>query len=272
MSNKTIETLKTLGLTEYEASAYLALTSNIKMTADEIYKATSIPLPRVYNVLESLERKGFVKIYPSRPRAFEAKPPNEALKSYTSFLYREFKDSMKRISEIEGELLQHLEPLFWERKMKTKGIELLKPLLSLEEAEKETLKLIDYSRRSLYILSAVFSWLPKVADALERAVDRGVEVKILLSASKHDTDLNIRMKEIGCKVRSSKIPWYPLRETIMDREEVVFVIWSSMEKETYWRPIDFKAHISSHPAIVNVFAENFESLWNKGIKLEATSY
>ncbi|MEM3798771.1 MAG: helix-turn-helix domain-containing protein, partial [Thermoprotei archaeon] len=52
---------KFFGLNQYEARAYVALLKK-PMSAGEISVGAKIPKPRVYDVVRSLEAKGFVKI------------------------------------------------------------------------------------------------------------------------------------------------------------------------------------------------------------------
>ncbi|RLE45621.1 MAG: hypothetical protein DRJ31_11030, partial [Candidatus Methanomethylicota archaeon] len=80
-----IDKLKSMGLTEYEAKAYLALLQKANMTAEQISNLSEVPLPRVYGVLEQLAIKGFIKILPGRPRKFEAIEPRIAFESYMKY-------------------------------------------------------------------------------------------------------------------------------------------------------------------------------------------
>lgn len=54
--------LKEIGLTEYECMAYLALVKYGELTAGQVSENTSIPYSKVYTVLDSLEKKGWIEI------------------------------------------------------------------------------------------------------------------------------------------------------------------------------------------------------------------
>lgn len=75
MTKEDIETLKKLGLTTYEATAYLTLSSLISATATDISKSSQIPRSKVYDVLKHLSEKGFIEIENGKPLIYNVKPP-----------------------------------------------------------------------------------------------------------------------------------------------------------------------------------------------------
>lgn len=70
-----IEKLKKVGLTEYEAKAYMALVNTHLNTATQISKKSGVPRTKTYFVLESLKNKGWVHVYSGVPLLFKAVEP-----------------------------------------------------------------------------------------------------------------------------------------------------------------------------------------------------
>ena len=66
-----IETLKSFGLSEYEAKVILTLISKGELTAKEIAEYSNIPRTSVYDVVASLLNKGLVESY-GKPLKFKA--------------------------------------------------------------------------------------------------------------------------------------------------------------------------------------------------------
>ena len=60
-----INSLKDVGLSRYEAKAYIGIIKLISGTADEIAEKSDLPRSRVYDILNGLEKKG-ICIYSKR--------------------------------------------------------------------------------------------------------------------------------------------------------------------------------------------------------------
>jgi sugar-specific transcriptional regulator TrmB len=67
-----IEALEQLGLTEYEARCFVALTRLPHGTAKEVGKVADIPRSRVYETMDRLQDRGLVDIQKGDPRRFRA--------------------------------------------------------------------------------------------------------------------------------------------------------------------------------------------------------
>ena len=85
-----VEKLRRVGLAEYEAKAYLALLNTHLSTATKVSEKSGVPRTKIYSVLESLERKGWVKIFSGVPLLFKAVEPltvfEKAKEDYAEFL------------------------------------------------------------------------------------------------------------------------------------------------------------------------------------------
>ena len=79
MLETTIETLKKLGFTEYEAKAYISLVGFGMATAREIQETSGVPQGRIYSVLRSLSNKNFIEVQDGNPSYFYAENPGTIL-------------------------------------------------------------------------------------------------------------------------------------------------------------------------------------------------
>jgi sugar-specific transcriptional regulator TrmB len=73
--------MESLGLTSYETKVYLSLLETGSMTASNISKKSGVPYSKIYEVLNSLEDKGWLEIDSSRPQKFFPKSPLTALEA-----------------------------------------------------------------------------------------------------------------------------------------------------------------------------------------------
>lgn len=92
--------LHEMGLSEYESSAYLALLSKGKATAKVVAKAGDLPQSRVYDVLEKLEKKGFVISQPGRPKKYGAVQPERAIDQYGEYKEERFESEYEELMSI----------------------------------------------------------------------------------------------------------------------------------------------------------------------------
>lgn len=101
--------LHEMGLSEYEARAYLGVLQSGMTTAKEISEAVDIPQSRVYDVLESLESKGFVTVQPGRPKKFGPIEPELAINQYVQYKRSNLEDELDRSRKVGDEFLDELD-------------------------------------------------------------------------------------------------------------------------------------------------------------------
>lgn len=77
MMERIVEKLERIGLTKYEAKAYLALLEAHLNTATKVSEKSGVPRTRIYSMLEALALKGWVRIYSGVPLLFKAQAPQE---------------------------------------------------------------------------------------------------------------------------------------------------------------------------------------------------
>ena len=113
--NENINILKGMGLTMYEAQAYVTLTSLISSNATEISEKSGIPRSKIYDVLKGLVKKNFIDVEDGRPLTYNVKSPVEVLSREKERLDTEIDDTITSptfclISEYHGKMpLYHMD-------------------------------------------------------------------------------------------------------------------------------------------------------------------
>jgi predicted transcriptional regulator len=74
-----IKKTRLFGLNTYEARLWAALLSKKTASAGELSDISNVPRSRSYDVLQSLEKKGFVDLVGKRPLVYKAVPPRDVL-------------------------------------------------------------------------------------------------------------------------------------------------------------------------------------------------
>ena len=174
--------LRDLGLSKYEARAYRSLLRTGPTTAKELSQASDVPMGRIYDVLNSLEQHNLVRSQTAgRPKKYAAVEPDTAL---DRLLARKREELQTRIDQYEAAVeeltadLEATDPIdgqFWTAAVGTEAsVDLLVERLAAAE-------------RSLVVVAGGVSPQfdfgtvgERVAAELEAAVDRGVDVSLLM--------------------------------------------------------------------------------------------
>jgi sugar-specific transcriptional regulator TrmB len=169
IQRRAVELLQKLGLKEYEAKSYVALSRLPQGTAKEISELSEVPRTRVYDAIGVLEAKGLVETQHSNPKRFRAVPDDEAVETLRS-AYEDRTDALQRaLGEVEPADLDA-------------GTELTHEVWSLagEAAVRGRVGRIADDATSEIVLIVVAEGV-LTADLLERlraAADRGVDVLV----------------------------------------------------------------------------------------------
>jgi len=115
--------IKDFGLNSYEAKLWTALLSRGVSTAGELSDIAGVPRSRSYDVLESLEKKGFIIMKLGKPIKYVAVAPSEVVERVKKKVCDDADKQTKIINSLHGSsVLEELNLLH------SKGIELIDPV------------------------------------------------------------------------------------------------------------------------------------------------
>lgn len=140
ITNGLVDSLKTLGLTEYEAKVYSALVLFDQAEVKQVYEYLDAPKPSVYQSLRSLTDKGLVQVVNAKPAIYKATPPKIAIKHLA--------ESHKKA---EGAAILELEDLEKSR-VESEYPDVLWTLFGRENIEHKMEELLDKANHSLALL------------------------------------------------------------------------------------------------------------------------
>lgn len=81
ISDKTRKALERIGLTSYEIRTFSALLKSGELTASDLSQKSGVPYSKIYEVLGTLEEKGWIGSDDSRPTRYFAKSPATGLET-----------------------------------------------------------------------------------------------------------------------------------------------------------------------------------------------
>jgi sugar-specific transcriptional regulator TrmB len=238
--------LKGFGLNKYESEAYVTLIKIGLSTSPQISLKSGVPYGRIYTVLSSLEKKGFVKTFEGKPKRFIAIEPRVILS-------RVIDEKMKEIIHFKEEKNKFIEEL-----QKIQKREPEKPLEKIQiiEGKKNYLnlsvKLHEQAIEEWRTIHKLPLYEPHL-NAYKRAVGRGIRTRILT----HITDKNIEnlklWKKTGADIRNLDSIF--ARFTVIDKDKVVIRL--SGEKTGGYVSLFIQS-----PALAKTLSDHFDNLWD----------
>jgi HTH-type transcriptional regulator, sugar sensing transcriptional regulator len=112
IEKKFLSKIKDFGLNSYESKVWVALLSRGVSTAGELSDIANVPRSRSYDVLESLEKKGFVVMKLGKPIKYIAVPPTEVIERVKKRIKQQSDEDQKIIDDLkESQILQELNQL-----------------------------------------------------------------------------------------------------------------------------------------------------------------
>src|SRR3989338_6588951 len=92
--------IKDFGLNSYESKLWTALLSRGVSTAGELSDIANVPRSRTYDVLESLEKKGFIIMKLGKPIKYVAVPPVEVLERVKKKVKEDTDEHLKNLEKV----------------------------------------------------------------------------------------------------------------------------------------------------------------------------
>lgn len=232
--DENIQVLKGMGLTMYEAHAYVTLTSLISSTASEISEKSGIPRSKIYNVLKGLINKNFIDVEDGRPLTYTAKSPVDVLSQKKDQIDSEIDDAITRLTNVYENGMSQVQAPIWR-------------IYGVEKIISQEIEIIKRAKTSVNMrIGFLFEG---EGEALVKAFKkrRKLEVNILASPTCYINDEKFEIieffKENDINVQEADIPF--VKVMISDSREML---------HTYTKFSEDKR---------NVIPETAIGIWNK---------
>lgn len=217
------------GLNLYEVKVWAALLSRGVSTAGELSDIADVPRSRSYDVLESLEKKGFVIMKVGKPIKYIAVDPAEVVERVKKNVKEYAKNQVEKLEQLRGtEVINELQNLH-----KT-GVELTEPhelsgsLRGRHNLYNHIEVTLRNAEKSVIIMSTSSGLMRKVEGfkpVFEELKKRGVNIRIAAPLTK---DTASAVKDLG-DVAEIKHTDKKARFVVVDGKEVVFMVMDDSE-------------------------------------------
>ncbi|MCL6500812.1 MAG: hypothetical protein K6T16_02135 [Candidatus Pacearchaeota archaeon] len=248
---------KIFGLNLYEVRVWTALLSRGVSTAGELSDISGVPRSRTYDILESLEKKGFVVMKLGKPIKFVALKPTEVVERVKRNVVRDAMDMSKRLDELKGsDILDELGNLY------TNGIKYIEPtdlsgaIRGRHNIYNHLDMMIRNASKNVTIATTAEDLIRKfeaLKSAIEKARKRGVAIRIAAPI----TPKNLKAaKELAkfAEIRNGK---FKARFAIADNKEMMFMV---LDDEEVHPNYDVGVWVNS-PFFASAVSQIFSASW-----------
>lgn len=253
--------LMKVGLTEREAKVYQVLVGVEALTASAIPKFTDIPRTKIYEVLDSLIRKGFCKEgdNSSEGRAYSAVHPKVALANL-ALAEEERLNDMKRVNEHIGQILT---PIFETSSWRLKNYDFVEILRGRQEIIARYTELRGSTKSEL--LEFTKGPLAMTEDDIragsvltKEMISNGVKVRAIYEMDKSDRSFDFALKvdkEIGVETRFNS--YLPVKLSLVDDKYTMIFMPDPMILEQ-----NLTGLVIEHIGMNALIKMAFESYWD----------
>ncbi|ELY94187.1 TrmB family transcriptional regulator [Natrialba hulunbeirensis JCM 10989] len=257
MDDDHIELLAELGLSGYEARAYLALAHNGSLTADEVASEADIPQGRIYDVLNSLVDRSLVRADDGRPRTYVHVESTEAVDRLLETRVTELEDKQSAYERTASVAADALADLSYSSDTAGEGFAtsalhdqaaqdlLLERFAAADDSIRITVDAVDIGPEWRDVFST------RLADLLET----GLSVRLLASDLSSATDKLGALVDAGLDVREvERVPQQ--RFIVIDGIEVCLEVVNPVDDEELLAVVNFRDNETARE-----LAESFDELW-----------
>ncbi|HJX06232.1 MAG TPA: helix-turn-helix domain-containing protein [Candidatus Nanoarchaeia archaeon] len=245
-----LKKIKDFGLNSYEAKIWTALLSRGVSTAGELSDIAGVPRSRSYDILESLEKKGFIVMKLGKPIKYIAIPPEEVVERVKKGVDIQAQEQIKILDQLRGsDILKELVSLH------TQGIEPINPadlsgvIKGRTQVYNHLNTMIKNASKSVVLMTSEDGLIRKhkhLGKTLRKASEKGVKIKILAPLTTKSKDAIKELSEFA-EVKNSK--GHTGRFCLIDNKELAFMLTD-----------DTKVHPSYDTAVwvnASLFASTF---------------
>ncbi len=258
---------KIFDLNLYEAKVWTALLSRGTSTAGELSNISDVPRSRTYDILESLEKKGFIVMKVGKPIKFVALKPEEVVERVKKNLVVEAQEKSRRLEKLHGdEVLDELNSLFHNGVKFVEPSDLSGSLRGRQNMYNHLDMLIRSAEKTVTIVTTAEGLNRKMElllPSIEKARKRGVTVRVAAPITAENVKYAKELSRVA-EVRSTN--GLQARFAVIDSEELMFML---LDDKTVHPNYDVAVWLSTS-FLAKALEQMFEIAWNDFVPLSKT--
>ncbi len=258
-----LDQLTALGLSRYEAAAYVGLLGRYSFSAAELATHTGVPRQRIYDVLESLAAKGLAHERMGPRRTFLASPPQQALATLQEARRTAVERELSEAQELTNTLIHQLQPLYDAGSDEDNPLHFIDVLADPRQIGARASALAHAAEHEILVCfkRPLVSTLEENLDEVRQPLQRNVRYRALYEQSLlEDAELRPLLQEFQQLGQQQRfVATLPIKMNIYDGHAALM----SLQNPVTGRP-SITALCLTHPSLTQVLTKAFEAYWGEG--------
>jgi sugar-specific transcriptional regulator TrmB len=212
--------LTRLGLTSYEAKAYLTLIRRDSFTAAQVARQSGLPRQRIYDVLGSLVQKGLAVARPGTVVKYAATPPDLAIE----LLLASHREQLARMERDAQAMVTDLKPAFAAGQEHTDPLEYIEVLRDRRAINERFAELQGAVKREILVFTKPPYATPPQSNTEGLKVSQKHEARSMYEFAVFDEPAVMRgvKRFVDSGEQARFVPSLPLKLVIIDETIVMF--------------------------------------------------
>jgi sugar-specific transcriptional regulator TrmB len=253
--------LTRLGLTSYEAKAYLSLIKRDSYTAAQVARQAALPRQRIYDVLGTLVQKGLAVARPGNVVKYAATPPEVAI----NLLIQSHRQQLTEMEQGARSMVETLQPSFEAGQAHTDPLEYIEVLRDRGAINERFAELQSSVKREILVFTKPPYATPPQENVEGLAVTLTHEARSIYEFGVFDdpavSEGVRRFLEAGEEMRF--VPELPLKLVIIDETIVMFGMADPVAGSA-----DLTIVVVEHSSLARVLKTAFDAIWASGLTFD----
>lgn len=256
-----IRQLTGLGLTTYEAKAYVALLGRDSFTAAQVARQANLPRQRIYDVLGSLVQKGLAAARPGSVAKYAATAPDVAIERLVAAHRRGLEDMVRTADAVVDELT----PAYRSGQEQTDPLEYIEVLRDSGAINERFAELQASVKDEILVFTKPPYATPPQENVEGLEVTRSHRARAVYEWSAFDDPVVVEgvRRFIAAGEEARFVESLPLKLVIIDEEIVMFGM-----QDPVGGGQDLTIMVVEHPSLATVLKTAFDAIWNNGLTFD----
>jgi sugar-specific transcriptional regulator TrmB len=250
--------LVSLGLTGYEAGAYVALTRRHVATGAEIARLSGVPRQRIYDVLDGLVERGLATVRPGRPIRYAAVAPEAAV----ALLLAARRAEVERLEDEAARAVELLTPAYHDGRSASDPLDYIEVLREPAAIAARFTELEAGAKQEILVFTKPpYAVQPAQNVAGLEAVARGIEARSVYERSVYEDESVVEAVRsfVAAGEQARVVDELPLKLVLIDAQVAVFTMEDPVAGAT-----NLTIMIVEHPSLARLLKIAFERVWELG--------